>query len=44
VERALDYYLTTHVEFSDIQDERPLPLHQLEAAAAGRTAARRHAH
>jgi B12-binding domain/radical SAM domain protein of rhizo-twelve system len=29
-ERALDYYLSHHVEFSDIQDDRPLPLAELE--------------
>ena len=29
-ERALDYYLAHHQEFSDIQNERPLPLDQLE--------------
>lgn len=33
-ERALTYYLEHHVEFSDIQDERPLPLHLLERAPA----------
>src|SRR4051812_33126563 len=32
-ERALDYYLRHHVEFSDIQDDRPLPLADLELAA-----------
>jgi anaerobic magnesium-protoporphyrin IX monomethyl ester cyclase len=32
-ERALDYYLTHHVAFSDIQDDRPLPLADLELAA-----------
>jgi hypothetical protein len=32
-ERALEYYLTHHVEFSDIQDERPLPLSALERHA-----------
>lgn len=42
-ERALDYYLEHHVEFSDIQDERPLPLPQLERAAVSRPAGR-HAH
>ncbi len=41
-ERALDYYLGTHVEFSDIQDDRPLPLHELEVAPAGPPAAARH--
>jgi B12-binding domain/radical SAM domain protein of rhizo-twelve system len=34
-ERALDYYLSHHVEFSDIQDERPLPLAALERHPAG---------
>jgi B12-binding domain/radical SAM domain protein of rhizo-twelve system len=34
-ERALDYYLTHHVEFSDIQDERPMPLSDLELSPAG---------
>jgi B12-binding domain/radical SAM domain protein of rhizo-twelve system len=29
-ERATDYYLSKFDEFSDIQDARPLPLHQLE--------------
>jgi B12-binding domain/radical SAM domain protein of rhizo-twelve system len=29
-ERALDYYLARHDEFSDIQDDRPLPLDRLE--------------
>jgi hypothetical protein len=37
-ERALTYYLDHHVEFSDIQDERPLPLHLLERAPADRAA------
>ena len=32
-ERALDHYLTHHVDFSDIQDQRPLPLHELELTA-----------
>ena len=32
-ERALDHYLTHHVDFSDIQDQRPLPLRELELAA-----------
>jgi B12-binding domain/radical SAM domain protein of rhizo-twelve system len=35
-ERALDYYLTLYDQFSDIQDERPLPLHELELAPAVR--------
>jgi anaerobic magnesium-protoporphyrin IX monomethyl ester cyclase len=35
-ERALTYYLEHHVEFSDIQDERPLPLDKLELAPTGR--------
>jgi hypothetical protein len=34
-ERALDYYLGTYGEFSDIQDDRPLRLDALEAGAAG---------
>jgi anaerobic magnesium-protoporphyrin IX monomethyl ester cyclase len=29
-ERALDHYLKHHVSFSDIQDDRPLPLRELE--------------
>jgi len=29
-ERALDYYLEQHDRFSDIQDDRPLPLERLE--------------
>jgi anaerobic magnesium-protoporphyrin IX monomethyl ester cyclase len=29
-ERALDYYLEHHVEFSDIQDARPRPLEEIE--------------
>ena len=29
-ERALDYYLELYDKFSDIQDQRPLPLHALE--------------
>jgi B12-binding domain/radical SAM domain protein of rhizo-twelve system len=36
-ERALTYYLDHHVEFSDIQEERPLPLHLLERAPADRS-------
>jgi B12-binding domain/radical SAM domain protein of rhizo-twelve system len=36
-ERALTYYLDHHVEFSDIQDDRPLPLDRLEHAPAART-------
>jgi anaerobic magnesium-protoporphyrin IX monomethyl ester cyclase len=36
-ERALAFYLDHHVEFSDIQDDRPLPLHLLEAAAPKHT-------
>jgi len=31
-ERALDYYLTAYSQFSDIQEEQPLPLDQLELA------------
>ena len=34
-ERALDHYLTHHVDFSDIQDQRPCPLHELELATLG---------
>jgi hypothetical protein len=34
-ERALAYYLDHHVEFSDIQDERPLPLNELELGPIG---------
>lgn len=34
-ERALDYYLEHHHEFSDIQDERPRPLPDLELEPAG---------
>jgi len=37
-ERALAYYLEHHVEFSDIQDDRPLPLHLLEEPPAVRPA------
>jgi anaerobic magnesium-protoporphyrin IX monomethyl ester cyclase len=33
-ERAHDYYLRHHVEFSDIQDARPQPLRELEAVDA----------
>ncbi len=33
-ERAHDYYLAQFSRFSDIQDERPLPLRDLEAACA----------
>ena len=29
-ERALDYYLELYDQFSDIQDQRPLPLQALE--------------
>jgi B12-binding domain/radical SAM domain protein of rhizo-twelve system len=32
-ERALDFYLTHHVEFSDIQDARPRPLSEIELKA-----------
>lgn len=42
-ERALSYYLETHMAFSDIQDERPLPLASLESTPSG-PPARRHAH
>jgi B12-binding domain/radical SAM domain protein of rhizo-twelve system len=38
-ERALDYYLANHGEFSDIQNDRPLPLHVLELQAPGAPAA-----
>ena len=34
-ERALDHYLTHHVDFSDIQDQRPRRLHELELATVG---------
>jgi B12-binding domain/radical SAM domain protein of rhizo-twelve system len=34
-ERALDHYLNHHVDFSDIQDQRPLPLRELELDLAG---------
>ena len=34
-ERAMHYYLDHFVEFSDIQDERPRPLEELELAPAG---------
>jgi B12-binding domain/radical SAM domain protein of rhizo-twelve system len=33
-ERALDYYLEHYVDFSDIQEDRPLPLDRLERPAA----------
>jgi B12-binding domain/radical SAM domain protein of rhizo-twelve system len=33
-ERAHDYYLSRFVEFSDIQEHRPLPLRELESAPA----------
>jgi anaerobic magnesium-protoporphyrin IX monomethyl ester cyclase len=33
-ERAHEYYLSHHVEFSDIQEERPLPLDQLELSTS----------
>jgi anaerobic magnesium-protoporphyrin IX monomethyl ester cyclase len=32
-ERALEYYLTTYSHFSDIQEEQPLPLDQLELSS-----------
>ena len=35
-ERALDYYLTLYDQFSDIQDQRPLTLKELEVAPAVR--------
>jgi hypothetical protein len=35
-ERALDYYLALYDQFSDIQDQRPLPLQELESAPAVR--------
>jgi anaerobic magnesium-protoporphyrin IX monomethyl ester cyclase len=35
-ERAHEYYLRHHVEFSDIQDARPQPLAELEQAADAR--------
>ena len=34
-ERAHDYYLAQFAGFSDIQDGRPLPLHQLQDAGVG---------
>jgi B12-binding domain/radical SAM domain protein of rhizo-twelve system len=34
-ERALEYYLTNHATFSDIQDDRPLPLEELEFHRSG---------
>jgi B12-binding domain/radical SAM domain protein of rhizo-twelve system len=34
-ERAMEYYLATHAAFSDIQDDRPLPLQHLELEPAG---------
>ncbi|MBV9125265.1 MAG: TIGR04295 family B12-binding domain-containing radical SAM protein [Planctomycetes bacterium] len=34
-ERAVDHYLGLHATFSDIQEERPLPLAQLELSHAG---------
>jgi B12-binding domain/radical SAM domain protein of rhizo-twelve system len=34
-ERALDHYLGNYSHFSDIQEERPLPLMELETAAPG---------
>jgi anaerobic magnesium-protoporphyrin IX monomethyl ester cyclase len=33
-ERAVDYYLGQYVDFSDVQQGRPLPLHDLERQAA----------
>jgi B12-binding domain/radical SAM domain protein of rhizo-twelve system len=42
-ERALEYYLAHHVEFSDIQNQRPLPLDQLELQPAGEPGAAVHA-
>jgi anaerobic magnesium-protoporphyrin IX monomethyl ester cyclase len=39
-ERALTYYLEHHVEFSDIQDDRPLPLDRLERTPVERAASR----
>ncbi len=35
-ERAHEYYLSGYTQFSDIQEERPLPLVQLEVASYGR--------
>jgi anaerobic magnesium-protoporphyrin IX monomethyl ester cyclase len=32
-ERAHDYYLELYDEFSDVQDQRPRPLHELEMIA-----------
>jgi hypothetical protein len=33
-ERAVDHYLGTYAGFSDIQEQRPLPLAELEARAS----------
>jgi len=33
-ERAVDYYIGTYTDFSDIQEDRPLPLDRLEKRAA----------
>ena len=35
-ERATDYYLTVYDQFSDIQESRPRPLHELELQEAAR--------
>jgi hypothetical protein len=34
-ERALDHYLGRNAEFSDIQEDRPLPLERLELGVPG---------
>ena len=41
-ERALDYYLTLYDQFSDIQDQRPLPLKELELPPAVRAMSLHH--
>lgn len=33
-ERAVDYYIGTYADFSDIQEDRPVPLERLETQAA----------
>jgi len=37
-ERAIDFYLSTHDRFSDIQNDRPLPLDRLELEPGSRRA------
>jgi anaerobic magnesium-protoporphyrin IX monomethyl ester cyclase len=39
-ERAMEEYLSRYGEFSDIQEARPRPLHELEQSAPGEHAAR----